>query len=89
MKVRSKDTKKIWYSYRFNVHGLSEIIVQHPDYGQDSAFIKNFDIYLESRRQWKDMNQAFKDKDLIIDNYNTKFFEPKTEEDRIRGFTLS
>ena len=89
MKVRSKDTKKTWYSYKFNTHGLSEIIVQHPDYGVDSAFIKHFDVYLESTKQWKDMRQAFKDKDLIVDNYNTLFFEPKTEEDRKRGYTLN
>lgn len=38
--------------------------------------------------QWKDLNQAMKDRDVITDNYNTYFFEPRTPEDRIRGFTL-
>jgi len=38
--------------------------------------------------QWKDLNQAMKDRDVITDNYNKYFFEPRTSEDRIRGFTL-
>ena len=89
MKVRGKASGIIWFSNRFNIHGLSEIIIGHPDYGSDSAFIKDFDVFLESKQEWKDMSQAFKDHDLIVDNYNTSFFEPKTEEDRMRGFTLN
>ena len=88
MKLRNKYTGKNWHSSKFNIHGLGEIIVHYPDYGADSAFIREFDVYLVSTGEWKDMNQAFKDHDLITDNYNTRFFEPKTEEDRIRGFTL-
>lgn len=38
--------------------------------------------------EWKDLNRAFKDRDVITDNYNKYFFEPRTPEDRIRGFTL-
>ena len=48
--------------------------------------IKDFDVWLESKQEWKDMAQAFRDKDLIIDNYNTIFFEPKTQEDKILKF---
>jgi len=89
MKVRSKGTGITWYSNRFNIHGMDEIIVNHPDHGGDSAYIKDFDVYLESKKEWKDMPQAFKDHDLIVDNYNTLVFEPPTEEDKLRGFTLS
>ena len=89
MKVRGRTSEIIWFSNRFNIHGMSEIIVNHIEYGGDSAYIKDFDVYLESKQEWKDMSQAFKDHDLIVDNYNTLFFEPKTEEDKIRGYTLT
>ena len=89
MKVRSKVRGIVWFSNRFNIHGMSEIIVGHPEYGGDSVYIKDFDVFLENSQEWKDMSQAFRDHDLIVDNYNTLFFEPKTEEDRIRGYTLN
>ena len=87
MKVRFKENPNIvWYSGKFNIHGLGEVIVQHKDFGADSVFIKDLDVLIDA--SWKDMAQAFRDKDLIIDNYNTYFFEPKTQEDKERGFTL-
>lgn len=54
----------------------------------DSAYQRDFDVLLEAKREWKDLNQAFHDRDVIIDNYNTRFFEPQTPEDRERGHTL-
>ena len=88
MKVRGKASNIIWFSSRFNTHGLGEMIVQHEEYGADSVYIKDFDIFLKSKQEWQDMAQAFRDKDLITDNYNTVFFEPRTQEDRTRGYTL-
>lgn len=88
MKVRFKDSpKEVWYSGKFNIHGLSEVIVQHTELGADSVFIKDLEILLASG-EWKDMSQAFKGHDLIVDNYNTYFFEPRTTEERERGFAL-
>jgi hypothetical protein len=54
----------------------------------DSAFIRDFEVWIEALQKWKCMSQAFKDSDLIVDNYNTTFFEPSNDEDRERGFTL-
>ena len=88
MKVRGKASNIVWYSHQFNTHGIGEIIIQHPDYGADSDYGKDFDVFLESKQEWKDMAQAFKDHDLITDNYNSIFFEPKNQEDRRRGYTL-
>ena len=88
MKVREKNKEIIWHSSRFNIHGIGEMIVENEDYGADSVFIKDYDAWIEELQQWKDMGQAFRDRDIIIDNYNTYFFEPSTEEDRARGFTL-
>jgi hypothetical protein len=56
--------------------------------GMDSAFIRDFEVWIEALQKWKCMSQAFKDSDLIVDNYNTIFFEPGNDEDRERGFTL-
>ena len=88
MKVKGKTSEIIWYAHQFNIHGIGEMIIQNEEYGADSVYIKDFDVWLESKQEWKDMAQAFRDKDLIIDNYNTIFFELKTQEDKIRGFTL-
>ena len=83
MKVRYKKTGSEAYSRNFNVSAIGEVLT-----GDDSPFISELDVYLEALGQWKDMRQSFRDKDLIIDNYNTWFFEPTSEEDRERGYTL-
>lgn len=66
---------------QFNTHGLGEVLT-----GDDSAYISELDVFI--RGEWKDMRQAFADRDLINDNYFTQFFEPPTPEDKARGFTL-
>jgi hypothetical protein len=81
MKVRDKNSGYEFYSTDFNMAALNEVVG-----GGDSWYIKDLDVLIDGN--WKDMRQAFKDKDIITDNYNTHFFEPPTEEDRKRGFTL-
>jgi len=102
MKVREKkdfsnpDVK--CSSIQFNVHAIAEVICFWEDGDTDSMFIKDLDVYITAKVfngfafmvvGWKDMEQAFKDHDIIIDNYNACFFEPANEEDRKRGFTLN
>lgn len=88
MKLRNKNNGKLASSNRFNPYGMSEIIVAFKDGDMDSDYISNYEVYLESTKSWKDLRQAFKDKDVITDNYNTRFFEPPTKEDKERGYTL-
>lgn len=88
MKVRNKETKLVSFSRRFNIHGIGEMVIQNKEFGADSVYIKDYEVFLEKTQIWKDMRQAFKDKDIIIDNYNTIFLEPRNEEDKIRGYTL-
>lgn len=83
MKVRYKTTGEITYASQFNVTALSEVLTC-----DDSPFISELDVWIEAKQEWVDMRQAFRDKDLITDNYNTIFFELETEEDKLRGFTL-
>lgn len=87
MKVKFKSDKsnEISWSSQFNTHGFGEVIV-NGDWGQDSVYIKDLDVLINGK--WKDMGAAFRDKDLIHDNYNIYFFEPKNEIDRKRGFEL-
>lgn len=63
------------------MHALSEVNI-----GCDSVYIKDLEIFIEKLGVWKSLSQAFKDRDVITDNYNTTFSEPKTEEDRARGY---
>ena len=88
MKIRHRETGALGTSSRFNTHGLSEIIVDFQDAGMDSDYINKYEVYLEATQTWKDLELAFKDRDVIIDNYNTRFFEPPTEKDRVRGYTF-
>lgn len=84
MKLHYKKTGTECSGYRFNIQSLAEI-----DVGDDSVFTSNLDVWLKSKGVWKDLTLAFCDRDLIVDNHNVYFFEPKTEEDRQRGYTLT
>lgn len=86
MKVRTKETGEIAHSGNFNTHGLSEIIVYFFDGDCTSDFIHNYEVYLERKNEWKPLDQAFKDKDVIPDNYNTMFREAKNKEEKERGW---
>jgi len=87
MKVRDKKHTWTGCSTNFNTHGLGEAIVGFDgDGGMDSMFISELEVFIPSLGIWKDMKQAFNDKDLIPDNYNTMFAEPKDDKDRERGY---
>lgn len=90
MKLRAKaDINTEASSSKFNTHALNEIICFWPEGDADSVFISDFDVFITANNiGWKDMNQAFHDKNIITDNYNIYFFEPANEEDKKRGFTL-
>ena len=87
MKLRRRVDGEICSGSRFNMHSLHEIVVYGGDWC-DTMYIREFDVWLEARQEWKDLQQAFRDHDVIVDNYNSRFFEPENEQDRARGFTL-
>ena len=88
MKVRHKETQVVWSSGSFNTHSVNEIIINHEELGSDSDFIINYDVWIEAKKVWMELRHAFKNKDIITDNYNRYFFEPKTQADRDRSYTL-
>ena len=83
MKIRFKKSGIIGYSNYFNINSINEVLT-----GDDSVFIHDLDVYLRNKEKWMDMAEAFKSHDLVCDNYFTMFFEPDSEEDRVRGYTL-
>jgi hypothetical protein len=87
MKVRLKKNPAVTgSSSTFNTHGLGEMIVGFTEGDMDSQMISDYEVFLEKKQEWKDMSQAFADKDLIPDNYNCIFAEPADEESRERGW---
>ena len=80
MKLRHRKTHISAASNRFNVQALAEI-----DVGNDSMFISDLEVFVNG--DWKDMNEAFRDRDIIPNNYNSTFDVPETEEDKKRGYS--
>lgn len=81
MKLRYKKTGSECAASQFNIHAMAEVLT-----GDDSASIRDLDVFLPSLGAWKDMGQAFNDHDLIVDDYNTYFFEPENDAERARGY---
>jgi hypothetical protein len=66
--------------------------INKPIYGTSSKFntaefISMIEVQL-SDSSWVNMSEAFKNKILIPDNYNTCFKEAKTDEERKKGYYL-
>lgn len=83
MKIRYKKTGIEGAASDFNVHALGEVLT-----GDDTVYIKDLDVWLPALGAWKDMREAFQDHDLIVDDYNTRFFEPENDAERARGFRV-
>lgn len=83
MKIRDQKTGEIGAASQFNIHAINEVLT-----GDDSAYIHELDVWIEAFQDWKPLADAFRDRDVIVDNLNTYFFEPTTEEDKKRGYTL-
>lgn len=86
MKARNKKTGDLGHSSKFNMHAILEIIVCFDEGDCDSDYISNYDVYLESKQTWKPLDEAFRDKDIIEDNYCSEFREPRNEEEKQRGW---
>lgn len=80
MKLRYKNNGAETCSSSFNIYGMSEVLT--PD---DSAIIREMDVWLDGIG-WKDMAQAFRDKDIVPDNHNEHFGPPTDAEAKKRGW---
>jgi hypothetical protein len=86
MKLRTIKNHEECESSQFNIRSLNEIVVYYEDGDSDSAPTSNFDVFLESNQMWKYMPYAFGDRDLIADEFNTRFHEPMNDEERKQGY---
>lgn len=86
VKARYKKTGEIGSTGEFNTSSISEVVFYADDW-MDSVFQKDLEVEIDGK--WKDLNQAFKDKDLVIDNLNRYFRPPETDADREAGVLLS
>ncbi|WP_175582762.1 hypothetical protein [Clostridium perfringens] len=50
------------------------------------CLLMSWKYFLDSKQKWKDMSQAFKDNDIIPDNHNTCFREPRNVKERENGY---
>lgn len=75
-------------SIKFNTLSLNEVIVNFDDGDHDSVSISDLDVYIKRESKWIPLSDAFEQKLVITDNHNTRFFEPKDEEERIRGYRI-
>jgi hypothetical protein len=71
----------------FNMYSLGEIVMyDEDDIWTDSP--SDYDVFIEALQEWVDYYKARKEHLIITDNHNTRIFEPETEEDKVRGYTL-
>jgi len=85
MRVRSKKTGALGEASDFNIHGLGEIVVYFDVGDCSSEFIRDYVVQLTSG-EWKDMRQAFRDRDLIPNDLNTSFRESRSDAERAQGW---
>lgn len=80
-RLRYKGQTRAFQASQLNTSALNEV-----NTGDDSAYIHDLEVWLPEKKEWKCLQQAFKDRDVITDNHNTRFDEPRNEEERKRGF---
>lgn len=89
MKVRLRTKPdQVGTSDTFDVNTCApqEVFVNYAD-ERVAEFTRDLDVFIEAKKEWIPFGEARKNHDIIADNYNTCFFEPKTPEDRERGHT--
>ena len=83
MWIRYKETNEQRWSNCFNSAACSEVLTI-----DDTIDIKDVDVFIEAKQMWMPLSEAFDKHAVIVDDYNEMFFEPSTNEDRLRGYTL-
>lgn len=79
-----KATGEVGSSSEFNTHSYSEVIAYFSDW-MDTTFMSDLNVQLPDG-SWKDMKEAFRDKDIVPDNFNCYFGVPINEKCKARGY---
>ncbi len=83
--IKNKDVTGM--SNKFNTTSHNEVFMYFDNEGgASSEFISDVEVKIKDK--WIPLSEAFKQKLLISDNYNTEFFEPINEEEKERGYKL-
>lgn len=67
-----KDHTVLGTASRFNTLSVSEMIVTYNEGDASSEFVSDYDVQLQDD-SWKDMREAFRDKDLVSDEQDRYF----------------
>jgi len=93
MRVRLADNHSVaGLSGQFVPNGMGEVVVHFVPNGDcDAMFASELEVLLNAAAgsingDWVNMSQAFKDRDLIPDNYERTFREPADIAERMRGW---
>ena len=86
MKVRLIDNPEITGEAN-DFNGIEVIVYYDGENGYISSELPS-DLEVLIHDKWITFKEAFKNHDLICDLHNTKFFEPKDEEERKRGYRI-
>lgn len=65
----------------FNIHSMDEVLT-----GDDSAPMGELEVFIVANGRWMTFGEAFSQRHLITDDFNTRFREPLDEEERARGY---
>ena len=85
MRVRLKDKPETTgTASKFN--GGFEVLVTFAGGEMDSVFTSDLEVFVSGG--WKDLGLALDEKDVITDNHNVEFFEPRDEAEKLRGYRL-
>ena len=90
MQLRHLTTRATCSSSSFNTHSLNEIVVYFDEGDADSDYITNYEVLLTTgprAGQWVLLSDAFKQRDVIPNNHNTCFAEPRSDADRELGYS--
>lgn len=90
MKIREKDDHdEIGFANERSPTDVFEVIV-HFSFYEGSEPVDKYEFYVEALGKWLPGEEVFdwKNKHIITNKYNTHFLEPKTEEDRQRGYEI-
>jgi hypothetical protein len=75
MDVRKKSDHTVTgFSGQFNISALDEIVVYFDIGDASSEYIGDYQVQLHDGT-WKDLDQAFKDGDVVPNDTNTYFYE--------------
>ena len=97
MRVRYKNNPEITgWAERLNTSALDEVLLNFDDGDATSEYFRELEVLLQKplptsdhvAGEWVPLSVALSTHDVVSDNYNTRIFEPSTEEDRARGFAL-